>query len=230
MRLNLTLPHRFDFGADRELVGHDLLRVQAWDALRTQTSGDFALPQSRAEWEREADARGEIRARAKALDGWLGAGPSLASYGAGTALLELWLARIRPGRSIAVTDFTPAAVERLRALFPEARVECHDLLADAPLEADLHLFHRVDTEFTNDQWRSILARYASCRMLVVPGDVLDLRAAARALYRRARLRGGTHAGWLRTSAAFAALWETTHDAAPVRIHDLDGWALEPRGS
>jgi hypothetical protein len=58
--------------------------------------------------------------------------------------------------------------------------------------------------------------------------VLDLRGAALALYRRARVRGATHAGWLRSSAAFAALWEPTHDATPVRMHDLDGWALEPR--
>ena len=228
MRLKLTLPHRFDFGADRELVGRDLLREQAWDALRTQTSGDFALPASREEWEREADARAEIRARAEALDGWLGEGTRVASYGAGTALLELWLARLRPESAIAVTDFTPEAVGRLRALFPEARVERHDLLADAPLDADVHLFHRVDTEFTDDQWRAILTRFASCRLLVLAADVLDLRGAALALYRRARIRGATHAGWLRTAAAFAALWEPTHDATPVRIHDLDGWALEPR--
>jgi predicted RNA methylase len=224
--LKLTVPHRFDFGSDRDLVGDDL-HEGAWDALRTQTSGDFALQESREEWEAEADARPELKQRAEAIHGWLG-DRSVASYGAGTALLELWLARLAPARAIAVTDYTPTAVALLRELFPEARVERHDLLADRPLAADVHLFHRIDTEFTDDQWRTILRGFQDRRVLVVAAEVLDLRGAASALYRRARTRGATHAGWLRTRAALEALWAGSHDASPIRLHDLDGWLLEPR--
>ena len=45
--MRLTVRHHFDFGADRALVGHDLVRPEAWNALRTQTRGPFALPPTR---------------------------------------------------------------------------------------------------------------------------------------------------------------------------------------
>jgi hypothetical protein len=66
--MRITVPHYFDFGADRELVGEDVVRPEAWDALRTQSDGPFALPATRAEWERVADERPDIRDRARAID------------------------------------------------------------------------------------------------------------------------------------------------------------------
>jgi hypothetical protein len=45
---------------------------------------------------------------------------------------------------------------------------------------------------------------------------------------RIRSRRLTRAGWLRTRYAFEALWRDTHDAQPLRLYDLEGWALTPR--
>jgi hypothetical protein len=45
---------------------------------------------------------------------------------------------------------------------------------------------------------------------------------------RTRSRRLTRAGWLRNRSAFEGLWSDTHGAAPLRLHDLEGWALTPR--
>ena len=69
--MRITIRHHFDFGADRAVVGDDLVRPQAWDALRTRTSGAFAISRDRAELERTADERPEIGERARQIDAWL---------------------------------------------------------------------------------------------------------------------------------------------------------------
>ena len=226
----VTIRHYFDFGADRQLVGDDLVRPEAWDALRTQTSGPFALPATREELGRSADERPEIGERMRAIDAWLETRGvrTLASYGVGAAAPEVWLHRLRPERRLLLTDYAPETVERLGTAFPEVDVVRHDLLADAPLEADLHLFHRIDTEFTNDQWRSVLARFAHVPVLVVATEVIDLRRVLAELRARPFRRGATRAGWIRTRAAFERLWRPTHRATPLRYHDLEAWALDPR--
>jgi hypothetical protein len=230
--VRITIPHYYDFGADRRLVGDDLVRPEAWDALRTRTEGPFALPATREAWERMADEREDLRERARALDAWLTEQGvrRLASYGAGGAGVELWLSRLTPERELIVTDYTPEAVERLSGLFHEADVRRHDLLADPPVDADLHLFHRIDTEFTNRQWRTLLRRFRDRTVLVVATEVATLRrilAELRALPRTRRT--ATRAGVIRTAGAFEALWRPTHRASRLRLHDLEAWHLVPRG-
>jgi hypothetical protein len=229
--MRLTVPHWFNFGDDRALVGDDLVRPEAWDALRTGTSGPFALPATRAEWERAADERGDIRDNTTALSAFLderGVG-RLASYGVGGATVELWLHRLRPERELVLTDYAPATVERLAELFPEAQVGRHDILTDPPLEADLHLFHRIDSELRDRQWRAVFARFEALPVLVVATEVASLRRIA------LELRGWwvtrrttTRAGWLRTAGAFEALWRPTHRSTRLRFGALDAWLLEPR--
>jgi len=153
---------------------------------------------------------------------------TLASYGVGGAVVELWLHRLSPERRLRLTDYAPETVERLRELFHEAEVVRHDLLTDAPLEADLHLFHRIDTELTNAEWREVLGRFAQDTVLVVATEIADASRILREQLGRLRTRGLTRAGWLRNREAFEALWRPTHDAAPLRFNDLDGWLLEPR--
>src|SRR5436305_1126129 len=126
------MPHLIDLGPDRERVGRRVDGPAAWDALRTAAGGPYALPAGRREWEAAADERPEIGTRMRALADWLAdqqAG-SLASYGAGTALPELWLHRAAPALELTVTEHAPGTVERLRELFSEARVVRHDLLSD----------------------------------------------------------------------------------------------------
>jgi hypothetical protein len=195
-----------------------------------QTDGPFSLPADRAAGEQQALSRPELADRARAINAWAdGAGAGrLASYGVGGASLEYLLWRGRPERSVVVCDYTPAAVARLSAIFPEADVRRFDLLTDAVLEADVHLLHRVDTEFTNAQWQTLLARFAGRRVLVVATEVATLRRMSWEVRRRFSRTPTTRAGWLRNRAAFERLWRATHDATPLRIGDLEAWDLRPR--
>jgi hypothetical protein len=230
--MRITLPHYFDFGADRALVGDDLVRPEAWDALRTQTDGPFSLPATREDWEQVADERADIRDRAKAIDALLESrGVSrLASYGVGGAPLECWLKRLAPDRELIVTEYAPATVERLRSVFPEADVRAHDLFADPPVDAAIHLFHRVDTEFSNQQWRSIFSAFRNESVLLVASEVATSERVVAVLKSLpgSRLRRATRAGVIRNAAAFEALWRKTHVGRRVRVNDLVAWELEPR--
>jgi hypothetical protein len=228
--VKITLRHHFDFGSDRALVGDDLVRPAAWDALRTETGGPFALAESPEELRRAATARAEIGARARAIDAWLedeNVG-TLASYGVGAGVLEWWLLHIRPERRLLLAEYAPKTLDRLRELFPGVEVQRHDLLEDPPLPADVHLFHRVDTELSDAQWHKTLSRFASATVLVVATEVATPRRLAAELLLRVRRRDAARAGWLRTRGAFEALWHDTHRARPLRLHDLNGWALTPR--
>jgi hypothetical protein len=222
--------HHFDFGADRPVVGDDLVRPESWDALRTLTAGAFALAGSREELERTADTRPEIGDRARAIDRWLKnrGVRKLASYGVGGAVLESRLVRFDPARRLLLGDYAPETVERLRTLLPEAEVQRHDLLRDPPFAADVHLFHRVDTELTNAEWREALRRFEHETVLVVATEIATPRRLLQELLLRARSRHLTRAGWLRTRDAFEALWLGTHVATPLRLPDLEAWSLEPR--
>jgi hypothetical protein len=228
--MQVTIRHHFDFGADRELVGEDLVTPESWDALRTQTSGPFAAAASREELAQVAEGRPELGDRAREIDHWLEANGigTLASYGVGGGTLEWWLQRLQPDRRLLRADYAPATVERLGELFPDAEVHRHNLLADPPLQADAHLFHRVDTELTNAEWHEAMRRFAAERVLVVATEVATPRRLLYELLLRLRRRHLSRAGWLRTRGAFEALWRETHDARPLRLQDLDGWALTPR--
>jgi hypothetical protein len=227
--MRLTVRHHFDFGADRALVGEDLVRPEAWDALRTRTSGPFALAETREEWERTAHAHPELEARARCLQDLLDARGCrrLASYGVGGAALEYWLARLARRRDLVVTDYAAATVERLARVFPEAECVRHDLLADPPLAADVHLFHRIDTEFDNHAWRRVFRRFAGLPVLLVAAGQVDLRGAL-AEVRRGLARGTSRAGWVRTRSALEALWRRTHESRPIQVGDLPAWELTPR--
>ena len=230
MAIRLTLPHRYDFGADTPLVGDDLLRPESWDSLRTRTSGPFSIASDRDELEACADARPEIGERMRVVDAWLREreARTVISYGAGGGLPEIWLLRIDPERRIVLTDYAPGTVTRLRELLPEAEVHRHDLLRDPPLEGDVHMFHRIDTELDNDQWRGVYRRFAGQTIFVVATGILPTDEIPKQVLSAIRNRHATHAGWTRTRAAFESLWRKTHRATPMKLADLEGWTLEPR--
>lgn len=228
--VRLTLPHRYDFGADADVVGEELLRPEAWDRLRLRTKGPFSIASDRDELEGQADRRPEIETRMRAVDTVLRDRGSrrVASYGVGGALAELWLLRIDPLRRLLVTDYAPKTVERVRVLLPEAEVSRHDLLLDAPLDADVHLFNRIDTELDNRRWRQVYERFRRETIVVVAGEVLPPREIPRQLMAAIRNRHVTAAGWTRTIPAFESLWRRTHRSTHAVFADLDGWVLDPR--
>ena len=227
--MRLTIPHYYDFGAQRERVGRDLADSAAWDTLR-DGEGPFGLPSTRAAWEAIASdpatvARAEDVVRvARGCEA-----RRLCSYGVGTGALELQVARHAPELELTCTDYAPRAVTRLRELFPEATVVRHDLLADEPVEADLHLLHRVDTEFSDPDLRRILLRFQE-PVLLVPSAFLGGRLLLRELLVRFGRRRATRAGWLRSEDAFRALWRGAREATEVRIGETRGYLLARPGA
>ena len=226
------MPHLVDLGPDARLVGRALDGAADWDALRTATTGPFALPADPAQWRAEADARLELETRMRVVlvEARRLEVRSIASYGVGSALPELWLHRLAPDIALTLTDVGPATVARLRTLFPEASVAEHDLRTDPPLPADLHVFHRIDTELTNRAWRAVLGRFRRATVVLVATDVLSparMRLELRALPHRWRA-GWQRAGWSRTEGSFESLWRRTHDARELDLGDLRGWLLTPR--
>jgi hypothetical protein len=226
--VRLTIRQRYAFGPDRALVGDDLVRPESWDALRLESEGPFALPPDRAALERLVDGNGPVRERARAVDETLERleAVSLASYGSGTGLLEAALRRLAPGRALALSEYAPGTVQRLTELFPDASVERIDLLRDPPLPADVHLFHRIDTDLDNAQWRGVFDRFSRCTVIVVAADTLGPRVAFQQLLGRLA-RGTSESGWVRSRGAFASLWSRTHRATPTRFADCEGWVLKP---
>lgn len=205
-------------------MGANLVQPSSWDAIR-ESDGAFAQARTREEWERRA-RRPDLERRAAdlaALARTLHA-RRLCSYGAGTADLELLLAGLAPELELTCTDYAPRTARRLAELFPEARVLCHDLLRQGPLPAELHLLHRVDTEFSDDELRIVLGRFRE-PVVLVPALVLDVRTLARELLVRVRRRG-TRAGWVRTEARLRELWAPARDE-PIRLGDLGGYLLTP---
>lgn len=230
MSIKLTLPHRYDFGDDASVVGDDLLSPDAWDSLRLRTSGPFSIAGDRAELERQADERPEIGERMRLVDALLRERGirRLASYGVGGALPELWLLRLDHDRELLLTDYAPETVARLRDLLPEAEVQPHDLLRDPPLDAGMHMFHRIDTELDNRQWRDVFRRFAGQTILLVATEVLPAREIPRRLRAAVRGRRATRAGWTRTRSAFESLWRRTHRGTHLTLIDLEAWVLDPR--
>lgn len=228
MRLPLTVPHYFDFGAERQQVGSDLIRADRWDALRLDTQGAFAIAGSRAELEAQLAAAPGLRERARVIDQVLRAegATSLASYGVGGGMLELALAEL--GWRLQITDYAPRTVERLRVLLPETEPVEHDLREADPLSADWHIFHRIDTEQSAREWHAIFNRFARVRIVFIPGEIASLRRLLAEVQVRLRSRHASRAGWLRNRAALEPLWQETHRARAQRFHDLDGWILVPR--
>ena len=132
-----------------DVVGEELLALEAWDRVRLTTKGPFSIASDRDELEGQADRRPEIETRMRAVDAVLRDRGSrrVASYGVGGALAELWLLRIDPLRGLLVTDYAPRPWSGCEAP-ARGGGEPIRLLLDALL-ADVHLFHRIDTELDN---------------------------------------------------------------------------------
>ena len=73
--------------------------------------------------------------------------------------------------------------------------------------ADAHLFHRVDTELTDEEWHEVFRRFAGERISLVATEVATLRRLTRELLLRARNRHLSRAGLAaQRAASFEALW------------------------
>src|SRR5437870_7900210 len=149
--IRLTVPQFVHLTPEEQgRVGRRYGAVDTWDALRS-LPGPYGLSGDREEWTAAARSRADLTPRADAIAEFARSREvqSICSYGVGAAMLERLIVDRLPGIEFTCTDQTPLAMERLANVFPESRVLVHDLRADAPVTADLHLLHRVDADLSN---------------------------------------------------------------------------------
>ena len=227
--MRITIPHFYDFGQQGAELGDALNTPQAWDSLRTGSPGAFAMATDCDAWEQQSRQNSIVRTRAKDLCNELATlgARSLASYGVGGAILEYWVRELSPDLALTITENAPATLSRLELFFPEAAVALHDILNEDPVSADVHLLHRIDTEFSNDELSRIIARLQNETVIVIATRLLDLRAVLGEL--RQRLKpGATRAGLQRTRAVFEETWRDSHAIERHSFGDLEGWILTPK--
>jgi len=213
--MRLTIRHYFRTPSGEELVG-----AEAWDRIR-ETDSAFATPPTRSEWLRMSD-RPELVRRAEMIARIAGERRAnvVASYGVGPALRDRHL-ESRVGRLVC-SDFTPRTIDRVTRYMPEADVRLHDLRS-GPLDADLHVLHRVDTEFDNVELASTLDLFRGTEVLIVVSQFLNARYLLREIV--TRVRGGHMAGWLRTEAAFQKVIPSGFETHRRQVADLPAFLL-----
>jgi hypothetical protein len=219
----LTLrQHHFFSPETTQLLGGKLVGRGAWDALRTNPDrSSFAIPLDRAEWRGRctnavfADRGAEIERLARQL-GVSG----ITSFGVGTACVEYNIHRANPDLPLYLSDYSMETVGRLRVVFPEAAsIEVVDLLRNEPktVVGTLTMLHRIDTEFTNHDFRRVFMRlHANGHRLIllIPTTFLTLREFSAEMARRMLSRTGrrraTWTGYVRTRPVFGDLWSNLY--------------------
>lgn len=214
--MRLTMQHYYRTPNGRALCG-----AGDWDALRT-TDSPFRLPADAEDWESMVESWPACGRRASAIARvarTIGA-ERVVSYGVGSAILEYTLgAQVT---ELVCTDFAPATVARLRELGVDARV--HDLARDDPLPADLHVLHRVDTEFDDPTLATVLGKFREPALLVV-AELLSLTGVVREIVTRARR--GSPVGWTRNRSALEACLPPTSHVSELRVGELPGFLIGP---
>ena len=229
--MRLTLPHYYDFGPDRELLGEDLLGPDDWDSLRVEGRGSFRFPADPGEYAQLVAESGWQERRARAVAGWIAdaGATSVATYGVGPGIVETWLRRLLPDVRLVLSDIAPLTVERLKIHFADLEVHRHDFCREQPLDADLHLFNGVDTELHDSLWRDVFRRFSDRRVVFFPNIPLGPKVIAGELWTRRPGRRPMRAGWWRTKDRFEQLMEPTHDIRRLRAKGVaPAWLLEPR--
>jgi len=229
--MRLTLPHYYDFGPDRDLLGGDLLGPEDWDSLRIEGQGTFQFPLDPGSYRELVERSGWQARRARALARWIGesGARTVASYGVGPGIVEAWLRKLSPDVSLVLADYAPRTVEGLRVHFPDLEVHLHDFCREQPLDAELHLFNGVDTELHDQAWRDVLRRFADRRVLFFPNITLGARVLAGELWCRRPGRRPMRAGWWRTKGRFDELTSPTHEISRLTAGRAGvAWMLEPR--
>ena len=201
-------------------IAVSLVDGRAWDELR-ERDDRFKIADSRQLLNRQASGEYDRRARGIAailanLDA-----ETVCSHGAGNGALEAALIRHAPTIRLRCTDYAPQTVSQLQRLLPDADVVQHDLRRDPLPDADVHVFHRVDTELDNLQWARVLESVAAA--IFVPGQMCTLPQIAAHIFRE--LTFGRPTGYARNRAAIEKLWHRTHHGDPTMLGDAEAFIL-----
>jgi hypothetical protein len=239
--VGLTVTHWYPFTSELNFPDGALASPDAWDALR-RTDPDFGLGGSREEWIRRARSFPKLQRQAAQivalLRGW--GVTRMVSVGVGTAVLEYHIQTLYPELRLRCGDYAPASLEVLRRCFTECHsIELMDLrqprwIADP--EREVVLLNRVDTELTDDEWRSVfaeLARQGARRVIWIPCGLLTPHALVHELQTVvlsiARRRPLTRAGYFRTTGRMAQLFRAGYRrTGTYHAGELPIWVLEKR--
>ncbi len=240
--VKITIKHYFDFKENNKTIGKRLDNFQSWDTLRIngKSNDAFSIPESRLLWEKKCLDNPVFDQQAADIKKIVDQGGyrRINSYGAGAAHLEYLIKKKAPHIFLECSDYAPKTIERLKEFFKEAdKIIQFDILKDEWVNegpACLYLFHRVDTEFDDREWRAIFERAGSAGIqyiLFVPSEFLTLRRFIRQktkllLYKLLRKRI-TFAGYFRTREQSKAFFYKNYEIERVcRIGDLQGFLLK----
>jgi len=211
----------------------------SWDALRTGDDDTWqSIPKDRSMWVARCQQKPEIAVNAKAIvdlvkrEGFY----SIISVGVGAAYLEYNIKKLHPALSLTCSDFTPRSIDRLRDVFLECdSIEVFDMLKDQwqPRQNALYLLYRVDTEFSDEQWKGLFATMSESNIndvLFVPSVFLGWRFFIKEklvnLWHRLKGYRIMFAGYVRTKDTVKTFWISHyHVIAEVPIGALTGFLL-----
>lgn len=213
--------------------------AEAWDAIRIDNEDTpFSIPKDRSSWIDKCLQNKEIIQRAKAVVALLHdlKITGLFSMGVGAAFLEYNIKTLYPEIFLACFDFSPHSVKRLQGLFKEADlVENLDMLKGGWKfkENSLYLFHRIDQEFNDAQWKKIFNDIAAVGVeyvLFIPCGILGwgslINEKLNLLKYRIQGKPVTFAGYLRSKDAFYSLWQGSYRVkGRIRAGGLSGFLL-----
>jgi hypothetical protein len=230
--MKLTIKYYAGF---RNIKG-SLLSKESWDSVRLNGESYLSFPTNKDDW-LERSAEPELVQRAKDMvnicrELHL---TRIFSVGVGCGYLECNIKLLAPRIHLTCTEYAPRTVEKLGEYFPECdSIEVFDMLGEwKATEGTLYLLHRVDTEFTDLQWKSIFRNTSNSRVeyiLFVPSHFLTLGMALRRKlgYMRMllRLKKPVIAGYSRTRGSFDGLWVSHYKLVKeVPIGNLIGFLL-----
>lgn len=242
--MKLTIPHYFDFKQKALLIGDSLDTAAGWDRLRGSGEDhmNFTIPETPQRWRQNSIRDQDIPRQAQDIVNLtkIHGFDRINSYGVGTAFLEYHVKQQRKDVYLQCSDYTPEAIERLKHVFREAdEIIQFDMLYDQWVDDGhmcLYLFYRVDTAFTNEEWRRIFKKLSVAgieHVLFVPCEFLCFKRFVtqkiKWVMRTFQKRPLTMAGYLRTKDAFRSIFDSYYVAKEiVSVGSLTGFLLKLR--
>ena len=248
MPLPLTIENRY-VPLSGEKIEHksDLATGELWDHLR-EKHPNFHLPTDRAAWLKMCESAtdkdgldGRQEQRAADIVQLLKKGKfeTLFSVGVGSAALEYLIKKQHPDIQLICTDSAPKNVKTLQQVFYECDQIYEFNLFDTDWEISgqpdkrLVLLNRLDSLFSNDQWRRIFRSMHSARIvhvLFISSYILNLKGIyniQKRLYRLKLLRKPTvFIGWLRTLNVYQRFWQGLYEHEILRLGGLTSFLLK----
>ena len=237
--MKFTVKH-YHYFEQMDGKGQQLANVQGWDHLYIDSEDNFYfIPGERKEWEKKRARHPELAENARDIIEIARENnfKRINSVGVCTALLELNLKKQAPDIYLACSDYTPGAMKRLRHIFSECE-ECNvfDMLEDEwkPVDNTLWLMFRVDTEFSDEQWKSLFSRMSGAGIkdvLFVPsvffGWYYFLSEIVVNTWHRLNGRHPSFAGYVRTRDTVKSFWAGNYRLnKQYALGKLTGYLLE----